>query len=59
MLFRSIPDNKWEIIDEAQAEVDRYERAYRAGLVSNAERYDKIIELWNKTTDDVADALME
>ena len=54
-----IPDNKWEIIDEAQAEVDRYERAYRAGLVSNAERYDKIIELWNKTTDDVADALMD
>ena len=33
--------------------------AYRRGLVSNKERYEKAIEIWNKTTDDVADALMD
>jgi len=54
-----IPDSKWEIIEAAQQEVDKYEKAYRAGLVSNAERYEQIIRIWNKTTDDVADALMD
>lgn len=54
-----IPDNKWDIVAESQKEVDKYEKAYRMGLMSNSERYDKVIEIWNKTTDDVADALME
>ncbi len=39
--------------------VEKYEKAYRRGLVSDKERYEKVIEIWNKTTDDVADALME
>ncbi len=54
-----IPENKWDIINAAQEEVDRYEEAYNEGLVSNDERYEKIIEIWNKATDDVADALMD
>ena len=33
--------------------------AYRRGLISNQERYEKVIETWNKTTDDIADALMD
>ena len=55
----TIPDDKWELIESAQKEVDKYEKVYRRGLVSNDERYEKIIEIWNKTTDDVADALMD
>ncbi|MDD6043761.1 MAG: DNA-directed RNA polymerase subunit beta' [Eubacteriaceae bacterium] len=55
----TIPENKWEIVAESQKQVDKYEKAYRMGLISNAERYEKVIEIWNKTTDDVADALME
>ena len=55
----TIPDNKWDIVAASQKEVDKYEKAYRMGLISNAERYEKVIEIWNKTTDDVADALME
>ena len=54
-----IPDNKWDIVAASQQEVDKYEKAYRMGLMSNSERYDKVIEIWNKTTDDVADALMD
>lgn len=54
-----IPDNKWDIVNDSQKEVDKYEKAYRMGLISNSERYDKVIEIWNKTTDDVADALMD
>ncbi len=53
-----IPENKFDIIDESERQVEKYEDAYRKGLVSNQERYQKVIEIWNKTTDDVADALM-
>jgi DNA-directed RNA polymerase subunit beta' len=54
-----IPEAKQEIIDESEKLVDKYEKAYRRGLVSDKERYEKVIEIWNKTTDDVADALMD
>ena len=54
-----IPEKKKEIIDASEKLVDKYEMAYRRGLVSNKERYEKVIEIWNKTTDDVADALMD
>ena len=54
-----IPEKKQSIIDESEKLVDKYELAYRRGLVSDQERYEKVIEIWNKTTDDVADALME
>ncbi len=53
-----IPKNKFDIIDESEKQVEKYEEAYRKGLVSNQERYQKVIEIWNRTTDDVADALM-
>ena len=53
-----IPDDKFEIIAESEKQVEKYEEAYRKGLVSDKERYDKVIEIWNKTTDDVADSLM-
>ena len=54
-----IPENKWKLLDEAEEEVSKYEKAYRKGLVSNQERYNKVIDIWTKTTEDVADALME
>ncbi len=54
-----IPDNKWEIINEAQKEVDKYENAYRMGLMSNTERWDRQEKVWNDTTEVVANALMD
>ena len=54
-----IPDAKKTIIDDAESMVDKYEMAYRRGLVSDKERYEKVIEIWNKATNDVADALMD
>ena len=54
-----IPEAKKSIIAESEKMVDKYEKAFRKGLVSNQERYEKVIEIWNKTTDDVADALMD
>ena len=54
-----IPEAKEKIIALAESDVDKYEKAYRMGFMSQQERYEKIIEIWNKATDDVADALMD
>ena len=53
-----IPEEKESIIVAAEAEVDKYEKAFRMGLMSAQERYEAIIKIWSKATDDVADALM-
>jgi len=54
-----IPPKKEEILKESASRVDKYEDAYNRGLVSEKERYEKVIDIWNKATDDVADALMD
>ena len=54
-----IPPEKEEIIAESEELVEKYEKAYRRGLMSNEERYEKVIDIWGKTTDRVADALMD
>jgi DNA-directed RNA polymerase subunit beta' len=53
-----IPVEKDEIVREAEKQVDSFESMYRRGLMSDKERYDRIIKTWAKATDDVADALM-
>lgn len=54
-----IPERKGQILSEANEVVDKYEKAYRRGLISDEERYEKVIETWQKATEEVADALME
>ena len=54
-----IPEAKKGLIDEARETVDKYQKAYRRGLISEEERYEKIIQTWTKTTEDVTDALMK
>ena len=54
-----VPEAKKAYLAEAEEKVDKYERAYRRGLISNEERYERVIETWSETTDKVTDALME
>ena len=53
-----MPENKQQIIDDAQKKVDQYQAMYRMGLMNDSERYEKILKIWYQATDDVADALM-
>ncbi|MEG0156958.1 MAG: DNA-directed RNA polymerase subunit beta', partial [Anaerovoracaceae bacterium] len=53
-----IPVEKDDIIKEADKLVDAHEEAYRNGLLSKNERYEKVIDIWSDTTNRVADALM-
>ncbi|MBQ6579320.1 MAG: DNA-directed RNA polymerase subunit beta', partial [Oscillospiraceae bacterium] len=52
-----IPPQKAEILANAEKKIDTITKQYRRGLMSDEERYKKVIETWNKTTDEVADAL--
>ena len=54
-----IPEAKKGYIAAAEEKVDKYEKAYRRGLISNEERYERVIETWTETTEKVTDALME
>ena len=54
----TIPKEKWEIIGEADAGVDNYEKLYKRGLITDEERYEKVIDIWRETTDKVTEALL-
>jgi len=54
-----IPDNKWDIIHEAEHSVQDIKEQYSEGLITQGERYNKVVDIWAKSTDDIADAMME
>ncbi len=54
-----VPPKKKDIIAATEEKVNKVEKQYSRGLITEDERYKKVVELWNKTTDDVADAMME
>ena len=54
-----IPEEKAEIVAAAERDVDKFETYYRRGLMSDRERYDRVISVWREATGKVADALME
>lgn len=54
-----VPEAKKAFITEAEEKVEKYERAYRRGLISDEERYERVIETWTATTEKVTDALMD
>lgn len=54
-----VPKEKTALIDKAQKEVEKYEKAYRDGFMTEEERYEGVINIWNGITDEVTDALMK
>jgi DNA-directed RNA polymerase subunit beta' len=54
-----IPETKQPIIDEAEKEVIEIQNQYSSGLVTNTERYNKVIDIWSRTNEKVAKAMME
>jgi DNA-directed RNA polymerase subunit beta' len=53
-----IPKEKEILLSQADEAVDKYEKAYRRGLISDEERYERVIKIWYETTEKVTDALM-
>ena len=54
-----VPDTKPNILKAADEEVKQYEEAFGMGLISDEERYEKVIEIWNKATEDLTDEVMD
>jgi DNA-directed RNA polymerase subunit beta' len=53
-----VPEDKKTLLAEADQAIEKIEKMYRRGFISEDERYERVIEKWTKTTEDVADALM-
>jgi len=55
----TIPENKAEILGTAEDEVMEIQNQYTSGLVTMGERYNKVVDIWSRTNDQVAKAMME
>jgi DNA-directed RNA polymerase subunit beta' len=54
-----IPDSKERIISEAEAEVAEIESQYASGLVTQGEKYNKVVDIWLRANDLVARSMMD
>ena len=54
-----IPASKPQIVDGARRKIDEVEAQYKKGIITEGERYNKIIDIWTGTTDDIAKAVFE
>ena len=54
-----VPEEKAEDLAEAQKEVDKVSAQYARGLITDNERYNSVIKIWEKATDKVADAMQK
>ncbi|SFR20339.1 DNA-directed RNA polymerase subunit beta' [Poseidonocella sedimentorum] len=53
-----IPDHKWDIVDDTREQVKGFEQQYMDGLITQGEKYNKVIDAWTKCNDKVTDAMM-
>ncbi len=54
-----VPQSKGKILATAEREVKEIQEQYSSGLVTNGERYNKVVDIWSRTNDQVAKAMME
>ncbi|KAE8544561.1 DNA-directed RNA polymerase subunit beta' [Marinobacter nauticus] len=54
-----IPPEKYELVDAASDEVKDIENQYASGLLTQGEKYNKVIDIWSRANDKVSKAMME
>ncbi len=54
-----IPEEKKDILEKAELEVENIAKQYKRGLITEEERYESVIKVWEKATNDVSDAMQE
>ncbi|WP_307729602.1 DNA-directed RNA polymerase subunit beta' [Anaerocellum diazotrophicum] len=54
-----IPEVKQKLIAEAEQKVENIEKLYRHGLISDQERYEQVISIWNETKDKLTEELIQ
>ncbi len=53
-----IPHAKWDILKSAEKQVEQIGHQYTEGLITRGEKYNKVVDIWAKATDDVANEMM-
>ncbi|MGB2202316.1 MAG: DNA-directed RNA polymerase subunit beta' [Pseudooceanicola atlanticus] len=53
-----IPDNKWTIVEDTREQVKDFEQQYMDGLITQGEKYNKVVDAWSKCNDKVTEAMM-
>ncbi|MFQ5660539.1 MAG: DNA-directed RNA polymerase subunit beta' [Gammaproteobacteria bacterium] len=54
----AVPEEKGDIIRQAENQVKQFEHQYASGLITDGERYNKVVDIWSRTNDQVAKAMM-
>ncbi|GGK43166.1 DNA-directed RNA polymerase subunit beta' [Salinarimonas ramus] len=54
-----IPENKWDIVEETRTLVKDYEQQYQDGLITQGEKYNKVVDAWAKCSDRLAGEMMQ
>ena len=55
----AVPESKKEILAKAEEDVETVAKQYKRGLITNDERYDSVISIWEKATNDVTEAMKD
>jgi DNA-directed RNA polymerase subunit beta' len=54
-----IPEAKRELVAQAQDQVKQYEQQYQDGLITQGEKYNKVVDVWSRCTDKVAEEMLK
>jgi DNA-directed RNA polymerase subunit beta' len=54
-----VPASKWKIIDKTKDLAKEFEQQYNDGLITQGEKYNKVVDAWSKSTDQIADEMMK
>src|SRR5712672_2216539 len=54
-----VPQKKWGIVDRTRELAKEFEQQYNDGLITQGEKYNKVVDAWSKSTDEIADAMMK
>ena len=54
-----VPENKWSIVEETRVLVKDYEQQYQDGLITQGEKYNKVVDAWAKCSDKLAGEMMQ
>ncbi len=54
-----VPASKWKIVETTRDLAKEFEQQYNDGLITQGEKYNKVVDAWSKSTDAIADAMMK
>jgi DNA-directed RNA polymerase subunit beta' len=54
-----IPSNKGKLLQEAEREIERVQEQYTEGLITDGERYNKVIDIWAQVTENIAGVMLK